>query len=160
MARPPHRVFGAAHEFLRCIAAPAGVVSIGVIFALISSSDSIAQSVSRQPRVLDTQVGDATLYGPQFEGKKTASGRIFEGDKLLAAHRTYPFGTVVRVTCLLNKKSVTVVVVDRGPFGKNHREGAIIDLSPSAAKKLGIVKLGQARVKLEVLSWGKGGYLN
>jgi len=98
MARPPHRVFGAAHEFLRCIAAPAGVVSIGVIFALISSSDSIAQSVSRQPRVLDTQVGDATLYGPQFEGKKTASGRIFEGDKLLAAHRTYPFGTVVRVT--------------------------------------------------------------
>jgi rare lipoprotein A len=46
--------------------------------------------------------------------------------------------------------------VDRGPYGKNRREGAIIDLSPAAAKKIGIIERGQARVKIEVLVWGNG----
>ena len=78
----------------------------------------------------------------------------------MAAHRTYPFGTLVRVTYLRNKQSVNVVVLDRGPYGKNHKEGAIIDLSPSAAKKLGMVKEGQARVRIEVIEWGKGDYRN
>src|SRR5207247_1786529 len=73
---------------------------------------------------------------------------------------TYPFGTVVRVTYLRNRRSVTVVIVDRGPYGKNRQEGAIIDLSPVAAKKLGMLRVGQARVKLEVLAWGNGKYLN
>ena len=82
-------------------------------------------------------------------------GRIFDGDKAIAAHRSYPFGTVVRVTCLANRRSVNVVIIDRGPYGKNRREGAIIDLSRSAAEKLGIISRGQARVKLEVLHWGK-----
>ncbi len=85
----------------------------------------------------------------------TASGRIFDGDKAIAAHLSYPFGTVVRVTCLGNRRSVNVVIMDRGPYGKNQREGAIIDLSRSAAEKLGIINRGQARVKLEVLHWGK-----
>jgi rare lipoprotein A len=76
----------------------------------------------------------------------------------MAAHRTYPFGTVVRVTNLGNRRSLNVVIVDRGPYGKNRREGAIIDLSRAAAEKLGIIKRGRARVKLEVLVWGDGQY--
>jgi rare lipoprotein A len=100
------------------------------------------------------------MYASRFEGRKTASGVIFRKDEPMAAHRTYPFGTRVRVTYLRNKRSVIVVIVDRGPFGKNHKEGAIIDLSPSSAKKLGMVKAGQARVRIEVLEWGKGKYRN
>jgi len=74
----------------------------------------------------------------------------------MAAHRTYPFGTVVRVTNLRNKRSVNVVIVDRGPYGKNRREGAIIDVSPAVAARLGMLRTGQTRVKLEVLVWGNG----
>jgi len=129
---------------------------IAAVLALAASS---AYGVERAPGdqpVLATQIGDATYYASQFDGRITASGRIFDGNKAMAAHRSYPFGTVVRVTCLRNSRSVNVVVVDRGPFGKNRREGAIIDVSRAAANKLGIITRGQARVKLEVLLWGKG----
>jgi rare lipoprotein A len=106
-------------------------------------------------RVLHTQVGEATFYAKHFEGSTTASGRPFEGGKAVAAHRTYPFGTVVLVTNLRNGKSVRVVIVDRGPYGKNRREGAIIDVSPAAAARLGMLRDGQVRVRLQVLAWGK-----
>ena len=130
-----------------------GIV-LGVIGALASSSAYSAQKGSANVRILDTQIGDATFYGSGFEGRKTASGRIFDGSQAIAAHRTYRFGTLVRVTNLQNRRSVNVLIVDRGPYGKNRREGAIIDLSPAAAKKIGIIKKGQARVKIEVLMWG------
>jgi len=132
-----------------------GIV-LGVIGALASSSAYSAQKGSANVQVLDTQIGDATFYSSRFEGRKTASGRIFDGSQAIAAHRTYRFGTLVRVTNLQNRRSVNVVIVDRGPYGKNRREGAIIDLSPAAAKKIGIIKRGQARVKIEVLVWGHG----
>jgi rare lipoprotein A len=142
-------------EFPRRISALAGAIFIGFVLAVTGYS---AEKVSDHRPVLETRVGDATIYASHFEGRKTASGRIFRGDEPMAAHRTYPFGTVVRVTYLHNKRSVNVVIVDRGPYGKNHEEGAIIDLSPSAAKKLGMVTVGQARVRVEVLEWGKGEY--
>jgi len=122
--------------------------------ALASSSAHSSEKGSTHVRVLETQIGDATFYASSFEGRKTASGRIFDGSQAIAAHRTYRFGTLVRVTNLRNKRSVDVVIVDRGPYGKNRREGAIIDLSPAAAKKIGIIERGQARVKVEVLVWG------
>jgi rare lipoprotein A len=130
-------------------------VVIGVLLALESASGQAAKRSPADSPVLDKQFGDATFYASYFDGRETASGRIFEGDESIAAHRTYPFGTVVRVTCLRNRRSVNVVIVDRGPYGKNQREGAIIDLSRSAAEKLGIISRGQAAVKLEVLHWGK-----
>lgn len=132
-------------------------IVLGVIGALASSSAYSAQKGSVNVRVLETQIGDATFYGSSFEGRKTASGRIFDGSQAIAAHRTYRFGTMVRVTNLRNRRSVNVVIVDRGPYGKNRREGAIIDLSPAAAKKIGIIKRGQARVRIEVLAWGQAG---
>jgi rare lipoprotein A len=115
----------------------------------------VAKEVPTGTTVLDKQFGDATFYASRFDGRVTASGRVFDGNKAMAAHRSYPFGTVVRVTCIRNKRTVTVVIVDRGPYGKNRREGAVIDLSRFAAKKLDIISRGQARVKLEVLHWGR-----
>ncbi len=95
-----------------------------------------------------TEVGIASFYADKFDGKTTASGETFRQNKLTAAHRTLPFGTVVRVTNLDNNLSVEVTVNDRGPFV----EKRIIDLSKSAAEKLKFVSNGTASVKVEVLS--------
>jgi len=152
-------MFGALMQFLRPMSTPVGMIAIGLVLtAPTIPSVHAAQQVAGYMTVLDTEIGDATHYAARFEGRKTASGVIFEGDKAMAAHPTYPFGTVVRVTYLHNGRSVTVVIVDRGPYGKNRQEGAIIDLSPVAAKILGMLRVGQARVKLEVLAWGNGEY--
>ncbi|RKX71460.1 hypothetical protein DRP53_01395 [candidate division WOR-3 bacterium] len=91
--------------------------------------------------------GKASWYGKEFHGKRTASGEIFNMYAFTAAHRTLPFGTKVRVTNLANGKSVVVKINDRGPFVR----GRIIDLSYAAAKKIGLVRMGVAKVKIEVL---------
>jgi rare lipoprotein A len=130
-------------------------MGMAVLLVLKTASAQETKKAADAQTVLDEQFGDATYYASYFDGRLTASGRIFDKDKAMAAHRSYPFGTVVRVTCLRNRRSVNVVIVDRGPYGKNYREGAIIDLSRSAAEKLGIISRGQAPVKLEVLLWGK-----
>ena len=130
-------------------------MAMGVVLALQSASAQVVITDPAALPVLDEQFGNATFYAPYFDGRLTASGQIFDPNKAIAAHRSYPFGTVVRVTCLRNRRSVNVVIVDRGPYGKNHRQGAIIDLSPAAAEKLGIMSSGRAPVKLEVLYWGR-----
>jgi len=130
-------------------------IAMGLLLVVETASAQEPKKAAAGLMVLEEQFGDATYYASYFDGRVTASGRVFDEDKAMAAHRSYPFGTVVRVTCLGNRRSVNVVIVDRGPFGKNQREGAIIDLSRSAAEKLGIISRGQARVKLEVLLWGK-----
>jgi len=115
-----------------------------------------AGSQEQEHTVLETQTGDATFYANSFQGDRTASGLKFDNRKAVAAHRTYPFGTVARVTNLENGKSVNVVIVDRGPYGKNRREGALIDLSRSAAQGLDMIREGQVRVRIDVLIWGTG----
>ena len=95
-----------------------------------------------------TEVGVASFYADKFDGKITASGETFSQKKLTAAHRTLPFGTVVRVTNLDNNISVDVTVNDRGPFVDKR----IIDLSKAAAEKLKFVAKGTASVKVEVIS--------
>ncbi len=91
--------------------------------------------------------GKASYYADKLEGRKTASGEIYYHHLKTAAHRTLPFGTMVRVTNLDNKKSVVVKINDRGPFIK----GRIIDLSKSAAKEIGGVLKGIVEVKIEVI---------
>ena len=93
------------------------------------------------------EVGVASYYAKQHEGRPTASGATYDADRLTAAHRTLPFGTRVRVTNLANQKSVVVVINDRGPFRKDR----VIDVSRRAARELGILEAGTARVRLEVL---------
>lgn len=84
--------------------------------------------------------GLASYYHNRFHGRKAASGRVHDADELVAAHRTYPFGTFLRVTNLANMKRVIVCVTDRGPF----RKGRIIDVSVGAAELLGFKKKGLA----------------
>jgi rare lipoprotein A len=103
-------------------------------------------------KVLLTLEGVASYYADDFHGKQTSNGEIYDMNDLTAAHRTFPFGTKVRITNLENGKTVLVRVNDRGPF----HEGRIIDLSLGAAKELDIVKTGTARVRIEVLEWGNG----
>ena len=98
---------------------------------------------SERPQFVQT--GVASWYGSGFEGGKTASGERFDPNDMTAAHRTLPFGTMVRVTNLRNNRSIDVRIINRGPFIK----GRIIDLSPSAAKQLRIGKSGIVRVRIE-----------
>lgn len=94
--------------------------------------------------------GVASWYGPGFDGKRTASGEHFNQNHLTAAHRTLPFGSIVRVKNLQNGKTVDVRINDRGPFAK----GRIIDLSAAAAREIGLVQAGVGKVELRVLSLG------
>jgi rare lipoprotein A len=96
----------------------------------------------------EAQVGYATWYGAALAGHKTASGERFDPTKMTAAHRTLPLGTWVEVTRVDTGQSVRVRINDRGPFGHAER---IIDLSRAAAKELGFMKTGTARVRVHVV---------
>jgi len=93
------------------------------------------------------QVGLASWYGADFQGKPTASGQIFDEEKLTAAHRTLPLRSRVRVTNLENGRSVEVRINDRGPYV----QGRVLDLSTRAAKTLGMQKEGLVLVRIELL---------
>jgi len=94
-----------------------------------------------------TDRGEASYYADKFVGRKTANGEIYRHGKLTAAHRTLPFGTRVRVRRLDTNAEVTVRINDRGPF----KRGRIIDLSRSAARKIGLLTVGVADVEIQVL---------
>ncbi len=96
---------------------------------------------------LSTMRGVASWYGNEFHNRKTASGVRFNTNAMMAAHRTLPFGTKVRVTNLANQKSCVVEITDRGPFS----HGRIIDVSHAAAEKLGMMDAGIANVQLEII---------
>ena len=93
-----------------------------------------------------TEVGQASWYGIEERGRPTASGEPMDPDALTAAHRTLPFGTLVEVTNLATGAAVEVRINDRGPFVGSR----VIDLSHEAARRLGIVREGVARVRLTV----------
>jgi rare lipoprotein A len=98
------------------------------------------------------QFGLASWYGPGFHGEETASGEIFDQREMVAAHRTLPLGSVIRVTNLENGRRLTVRVIDRGPYGRNFRKGTVVDVSRGAARRLGFIKQGLVRVRIEVIS--------
>lgn len=91
--------------------------------------------------------GWASYYGDQFVGRRTASGEIYEHDKLTCAHPSLPFGTRLKVTNTHNNKSIIVTVNDRGPF----HGGRVIDLSKFAAEQLGFIAKGKALVEVDIL---------
>jgi rare lipoprotein A len=108
-------------------------------------------------KVLRTVTGEATFYADRFEGRRTASGIPFRQNQMVAAHRGFPFGTLLRVTNLANNRAVNVRVVDRGPFGAGAKaERTVIDLSRRAAQQLGYIDAGRAQVRVQVLEWGEG----
>lgn len=113
-------------------------MKITVLLLLLISFSSVSAQVEK---------GQASFYADKFEGRPTASGEKYIHSQLTAAHKSLPFGTVLKVTNLKNNKSVIVRVNDRGPFVK----GRIIDLSKSAAQALGFEKQGIAKVAIEVI---------
>lgn len=102
-----------------------------------------------------TETGTASVYADKFQGRVTTSGELFDQNKLTAAHRTLPFGTLVKVTNLENQKSCELKINDRGPFVNNR----LIDISSKAAKDLGFLAKGLAKVKIEVIKLGEGTYV-
>ncbi|HEX8668490.1 MAG TPA: septal ring lytic transglycosylase RlpA family protein [Allosphingosinicella sp.] len=91
--------------------------------------------------------GEASYYGAELAGNRTASGERFNPQALTAAHRSLPLGTKLRVTNLSNGKSVIVRINDRGPFARSR----LIDVSLGAARTIGMIRSGKAQVKLEIV---------
>ena len=108
---------------------------------------TIILTVSALQNFAQTEFGVASYYGIDFDGRPTASGEIYSQNKLTAAHKTLPLGTIVKVTNAQNNKSVFVKVNDRGPYVK----GRIIDLSTKAAEILGYRNKGTCYVKIEIV---------
>jgi peptidoglycan lytic transglycosylase len=134
-----------ASDRVRIELLPILLVSIVLAGACAQRKAPAASPASIERRHVET--GQASWYGKAHQGELTASGEHFDMHALTAAHRTLPFGTIVRVTYLKTGKSVNVRINDRGPF----RSGRIIDLSYEAARRLGIVARGTARVELTVI---------
>ena len=114
---------------------------------------SLPMSASARVKQGYTQKGVASYYHDSLHGRKTASGEVYNKRILSAAHKSLPLGTKVRVTKASSGKSIVVKINDRGPFVK----GRIIDLSRRAARRLGIIGSGVAKVEVEVLSVPKRG---
>lgn len=128
-----------------------------VIAGLATPAASEAKASVRSPsfeRPVFTQVGLATWYGGHCVGHQTASGERLAKHGLTAAHRSLPFGTVIRVTNLENGRVVKVRINDRGP--NIHRRSRILDLSTDAAGALGFRPSGIARIRIEELPSDQG----
>jgi rare lipoprotein A len=119
--------------------------------ATSATPDSLAPQKPIRVDAIHALRGIASWYGGVFNGRKTASGERYDMYAMTACHPTLPFGSVVRVVNLQNKRSVVVRITDRGDLVE---EGRIIDLSYGAAQRLAMLKPGLAKVKLEVLSLG------
>jgi rare lipoprotein A len=136
----------------------AGAVAIVSLAACLSDGAAwvpVAASSGGGPRIVESREGLASYYGKEFHGRKTASGVRFDMNAMVAAHPSYPFGTLVRVTNLANGRSTNVRIVDRGPARKARAAGIVIDVSRRAAEALKFIRQGRARVRLEVLAWGR-----
>lgn len=118
-----------------------------VAFIVAISAACAPRYVVRERSEGWTQSGTACWYGGEFHGRRTASGEMFDENKLTAAHPSLPFGTIVRVTNTSNDQSVLVRINDRGPW----KRGRIIDLSRAAAEQLGMIHAGLAEVEIEVV---------
>lgn len=114
-----------------------------IIALLIWSASLQAQSA---------QYGDAAYYSDELHGRATASGELYDKNKLTCAHKTLPLGSIIKVTRVDNGRSVRVRVNDCGP----HTKGRIVDLSRAAAEKINLVWDGVTRVRIDVISRGRG----
>jgi rare lipoprotein A len=118
-----------------------------VMFSLVALSGCAGGSGQPSSDPGSVQEGQASYYAHKFHGRTTASGEIYDENKMTAAHKTLPFGTMVRVTNLANGNMASVKINDRGPFV----EGRIIDLSFRAAGQLDMIAAGVVNVRVEVL---------
>jgi rare lipoprotein A (peptidoglycan hydrolase) len=123
--------------------------------AKTSALKVVKKASKPQEPSIQTFTGMASWYSIQTNfGRKTASGYLLSNGAYTAAHKTLPFGTRVRVTCLFNGKSEVVRITDRGPYTK----GRVIDVTMGSAQRLGFYSRGITKVKVEVLSLGNWKY--
>lgn len=115
-----------------------------MVLILLSPATMMAQA---------SETGLGTYYADKYHGRPTASGELYDKFKFSAAHKTLPFGTMVRVTRLDNGRSVVVKVNDRGPF----TPGRVIDVSRAAAEQLDLIRTGEARVRVEIVNGATAG---
>jgi rare lipoprotein A len=126
------------------------------VAALVALS---ARSEARSPEIKVLQVkttvaakaqfGVASWYGPRFQGLLTASGEPFDMEAMTCAHRKLPLGTRIKVTNLLNARSLVLEVTDRGPWVGDR----VLDVSMGAAKRLGFLGAGLTPVRIQVMSY-------
>jgi len=119
----------------------------GIIYLDTEEEQQPPERVNETAQVVKVEYGKASYYADKFQGKPTASGDLYDRNKLTAAHKTLSFGTFCRVTNTANKKTVTVRINDRGPFTR----GRIIDLSYQAMRLLDGIRAGEIDVMVEVL---------
>ncbi len=124
-------------------------IAVSSVSSFVSSELSeLSQSDKKNENnvnLSDSQKGIASYYADKFQGKSTASGEPFDNNALTAAHRTLPFGTILKVTNSKTGQAVVVKINDRGPFVADK----MIDLSKAAAQKIGIIKAGSGEVTIE-----------
>jgi rare lipoprotein A len=130
-------------------------IVVPVVVLVVPGCAARSKAPAATARILEVRQGLASFYGPGFDGKVTASGARFDMKSMVAAHPTYPFGTVLRVTNMTNGRTVELRVVDRGPARGPRADGVIIDVSYGAARALNFVQAGRTRVRIEVLGWGQ-----
>jgi peptidoglycan lytic transglycosylase len=114
-----------------------------------SDSIAFAQYIAPEPIHSVSKIGVASWYGENFQGNTTASGEVFDMNELTAANRDLPLGTKIKVTNLKNHRSLLLRVNDRGPF----IPGRFLDVSKTAAKRLGFIHAGLALVQMEVVRY-------
>ena len=119
--------------------------SLLCLFHLLIFSFFFSDAEAQIQTIGKKETGFASYYAARFTGKRTASGEVFHNDSLTCAHRTLPFGTLIKVCNLANDREIIVKVNDRGPFIR----GRIVDLTRKAAQLLGFVHLGTTKVTLE-----------
>lgn len=123
---------------------------VAITLPLLLAIPAAAQELPVDQAAENNEIGSgmASYYGRELAGNRTASGERFDPAQLTAAHRTLPFGSLVRVTNTANGDSVVVRINDRGPFS----HGRVIDVSHAAAREIGMHRSGTARVKLALLN--------
>jgi rare lipoprotein A len=130
-----------------------GLISIGTNLSasIASAKGKYSRHEKREKGSVDklqmSMAGTASWYGHGFHNRTTASGSRYDQNAYTGAHKTLPFGTVVRVTNVANNKSCLLTITDRGPYVKNR----IIDVSKAAAKKLDFASIGTAQVRIQIL---------
>ena len=130
------------------LAAGDRIASLTETVAALDESIQIAPSAEAAEKVFQTiGHGEASYYGHELAGNRTASGERFNPNGLTAAHRTLPLGTRLRVTNVANGRSVIVRVNDRGPFVRSR----LIDVSLGAAREIQMIRSGKAQVRLEIV---------
>lgn len=127
---------------------PAPDAAVSALIPVTPSAENVVPAPVSQSQETSLGHGSASYYAARFHGRRTASGEVFDNRAMTAAHRTLPFGSLVRVANPATGANVVVRINDRGPFAR----GRMIDVSRAAAEELGLIARGHATVELALIA--------